>query len=152
MPTSRRRNTTVSTNSPPPNRRAAIDELLYGVVPDHPAVVYLFPTVLLGAGLAVVADPLPTTGVVVGLLLSVAPSVAYGHTGLQQESTGSERSTADWLVIGAFLLVVGVVVAGETNAVSVSVIELLGAVTGLLAGAWVVEWLLPALRTRLDER
>ena len=127
------------------------DELLYGLVPDRPAVVYLLPTVLLGAWLAVVTEPFPTIPVVVGLLLSVALSVAYEHTGLQQESSGGERSTADWLVIGAFLLVVvGVVVVGETNAVGVSATEMLGAVTGLLAGASVVEWLLPVLSRVAD--
>ena len=122
------------------------DELLYGIVPDRPAVVYLLPTALLGAGLAAVADPFPAIAVAVGLLLSVVLFLAYEHTGLQQQSTDGDRSAADWAVVGAFLLaVVGVVVVGETNAVDVSVIELLGAVTGLLAGASVVEWLLPAL-------
>jgi len=77
------------------------DELLYGIVPDRPAVVYLLPTVLLGVG----------------------------H------------------------VVVGVVVVGELDGIDpgVSATQVLGAVTGLLAGASVVEWLLPTL-SRVAER
>ena len=130
-----------------------IDQLLYGVVPDHPAVLYLLPTVLLGGGLAVVADPFPAVALAVGVVASVALLLAYEHTGLQKESTGNERSTTDWVVTGAFLLVVaGIVIVAEVDAIDpgVSAMQVLGAVTGLLAGASVVEWLLPALSSVAD--
>ncbi|QKY19578.1 hypothetical protein B4589_003990 [Halolamina sp. CBA1230] len=125
-----------------------VDQLFYGVVPDHPAVLYLLPTLLLGGGLAAVADPFPLLALAVGAVASVAVLLAYEHTGLQKESTGNERSTADWIVTGAFLLVVaGIVIVAEVDAIDpgVSAMQVLGAVTGLLAGASVVEWLLPTL-------
>ena len=131
-----------------------IDELFDGLVaelvPDHPAALYGLPTVLLGGGLAVAANPVPVLAIAVGLLLSGGLLLAYEYTELERESTGGERSTADWIVLGVFaLLVGGIVVGGELDSVTVSLVQVLGLATGLLAGASVVEWIAPALLERL---
>ena len=125
------------------------DGLLTQLVPDHPAVLYGLPTALLGGWLATAADPIPYLALVAGVVLAGVLSVADERTELQRAQTEGDRSTADWAVIGVFLLVVGgIVVVGEVDAVTVPVTAVLGVVTGLLAGASVTEWLLPAVRAR----
>ena len=126
-----------------------VDGLLTRLVPDHPAVLYGLPTGLLGGWLAAAADPVPYVALVAGVVLAVGLSFADELTELQQASADGDRSTADWAVIVAFLLVVGgIVVVGEVDAVTVSMTAVLGILTGLLTGASVTEWLLPAARAR----
>ncbi len=129
-----------------------IEDLFDAIAPSHPAVVYGLPTAVLAGWIAVAADPIPFVALAVGVVLSVGLSLAYEHTDLQQESVDGERSTADQVALGAFvLLIAGVAIVGELDAISlgVSAIQALGVVAGLLAGASVVEWLLPAARTRI---
>ena len=52
-----------------------VDEFLMALVPDHPVVVYVLPTMLVGAGLVLVADSVPYLALVIGVVLSLGLSV-----------------------------------------------------------------------------
>lgn len=130
-----------------------LDDLFDAIPPNYPAVVYGLSTAVLAGWLAVAADPVPFVALAVGALLSVGLSLAYEHTGLQRESVDGERSTADRVALGVFvLLIAGVVIVGELDAISlgVSAIQAVGVVAGLLAGASVMEWLLLTGRARVE--
>jgi hypothetical protein len=125
------------------------DGLLTQLVPDRPAVLYGLPTALLGGWLATAADRVPYLALVAGVVLAGVLSIASERTELRRARTEGNRSAADWAVVAVFLLVVGgIVVVGEVDAVTVSVTAVLGVMTGLLAGASATEWLLPAVRAR----
>jgi len=89
-----------------------IDEFLMALVLDHPVVVYVLPTVLVGAKLVLAAESVPYLALVIGVVLSLGLSVAYAQTNLYRESSG-ERSTADWVAVGVFLLVIGGAIVAE---------------------------------------
>lgn len=129
-----------------------LGDLFDAIAPSHPAVVYGLPTAVLAGWIAVAPDPIPSVALAVGIVLSVVLFIAYEYTDLQQESVDGERSTADQVALGAFVLLIGgVVIVGELDAISlgVSAMQAVGVLAGLLGGASVMEWLLPAVRARV---